>query len=130
MNYKKKTLPQLKKIADRYFNKYIRLRDEGKPCISCGEIKQLEAGHYYAKKGYDGLRYDEMNVNGECHYCNCFDQSHLIGYGENLVIKFGSISYSVLKGMAAEYKKSCFKWYKSDVIKIIETYKKKCKSFD
>jgi hypothetical protein len=88
MKKKEKTLPKLKAEAQDIFNAYIRRRDAELPCISCGQYKHLQAGHYHAVKGYDSLRYDEDNVHGECAGCNCFDESHLIGYGRNLVKRF------------------------------------------
>lgn len=79
-----KSLPKLKAKLQEIFNEYIRLRDKDRPCISCGEIKTLQAGHYWAVGGYDGLRFDEDNVHGECAGCNGFDDMHLIGYRDNL----------------------------------------------
>ena len=55
---KEPTLPQLKQRLQQVFNKFIRLRDYGKPCISCGRKRLLQAGHFYSVKGYDGLRYE------------------------------------------------------------------------
>ena len=64
---KPKTTGQLIKQLQPIFNKYIRLRDEKKPCISCGEYSdKKDAGHFWAVSGYSGLRFDEDNVHGEC----------------------------------------------------------------
>ena len=69
---KKKTVAKLKQELQKIFNKYIRLRDlDGYyfTCLACGETKPKEvmnAGHFYAVKGYDSLRFNEDNVNGEC----------------------------------------------------------------
>ena len=65
MAKKKKTLPKLKFDLQKIFNKFIRLRDaEGDyfTCIACGETKPKEvtnAGHFYAVKGYDSMRFNE-----------------------------------------------------------------------
>lgn len=120
---KPKTLPRLKAEAQKVFNDYIRRRDADKPCISCGKFAYLQAGHYYAVKGYDGLRYDEDNVHGECAGCNCFDESHLIGYGRNLVKRIGQERYDALVERAAEYKRNGNKWSRSELIEMIEKYK-------
>lgn len=121
---KKQTIPKLKAKLEIIFNAWIRERDKDKPCISCGQYKQLEAGHYFAKKGYDGIRFDEINVNGECHHCNCFDESHLIGYGENLEKRVGKKEYEALKKRAKEYKLNTgFKWNRSELLELIEKYK-------
>jgi hypothetical protein len=120
---KPKSLPKLKADLQEAFNAYIRRRDADLPCISCGQYKCLQAGHYFAVKGYDGLRYDEDNVHGECAGCNCFDESHLIGYGRNLVKRIGQERYDALVERAAEYKRNGYKFSRSEVIEIIEKYK-------
>jgi hypothetical protein len=120
---KPKTLPKLKQDAQKLFNAFIRRRDEGKPCISCGQYRPSQAGHYYPVKNYDGLRFDEDNVHGECSGCNCFDQSHLIGYGENLLIRIGPERFDALKQRAAEYKRNGYKFSRTELLEIIERYR-------
>lgn len=122
---KKKTLAKLKQDLQKVFNKYIRTRDEGKPCISCGQYKDLEAGHYYAVQGYDALRFDPDNVHGECAGCNRFNESHLIHYGLNLARRIGSKRYAELIDRAVQYKKGGFKWDRSEILEMIEQYKQK-----
>lgn len=125
-----KSLPKLKADLQEIFNAYIRKRDEGRPCISCGQFRLLQAGHYYPVSGYDGLRFNEINVNGECSGCNCFDQSHLIHYGKNLVLKYGSEKVSELDELAANYKKNGYKWSRSELMELIEKYKQKLKELE
>jgi hypothetical protein len=134
---KKLTLPKLKKKLQTIFNKYIRLRDSGGgyfTCISCSMTKttdEMNAGHFYAVKGYDGLRFDELNVHGECASCNCFNESHLIGYAINLNEKIGDIEIQKLHKRAAAYKKdSNFKWDRNDLENKILLYKEKIALLD
>ena len=128
MKSKSQSLPQLKNKCQELCNEYIRLRDRGKPCISCGHNgKILQAGHYFPVQGYDGLRYDEDNINGECAGCNCFDESHLIGYGDNLIDRIGIDRFKALKVLAAEYKQNGYKFSRSEILEKIEYFKKKIK---
>jgi hypothetical protein len=127
---KTKSLPKLKAECQKVFNEYIRLRDKDQPCISCGQNKPLQAGHYYPTQGYDGLRFDEFNVNGECSGCNCFDPAHLIHYGENLRKRIGDEYFEWLKEVAAEYKRTGHKWQRSTLIELIEVYKNKIKEIE
>lgn len=121
---KTKSLPQLKKALQLLVNAYIRKRDVGLPCISCGEFKtDIQAGHFYAVKGYDGLRYELDNINGECSGCNCFNESHLIGYSENLLKKIGKKRFEALKEKAKDYKKNGYKWSRSELEGLIEEFK-------
>jgi len=134
MAKKRKTLGKIKEDLQKVFNKYIRLRDSGGgffTCIACGMTKstdEMNAGHYYAVKGYDGIRYDEENVHGECARCNCWDESHLIGYGVRLSQKIGEDSLQELHKRAAEYKRnSNFKWNRLKLEEMIVIYKQKIK---
>jgi len=138
---KKKTLAKLKQDFQKVFNKYIRERDSEDGyfiCISCGENKPIEvmnAGHFFAVKGYDALRFNELNNNGECAGCNCFNESHLIGYHDNLLDKIGSGGLSYLKVLAEQYKRGVMdnryyfngKWDRLALEEGIEEYKLKLK---
>lgn len=119
-----KTLPKLKKELQIVFNQFIRLRDKDKPCISCSQPKDdKQAGHYYAVGGYDGIRFDEFNVHGECSRCNCFDESHLIGYGENLLERIGKLEFELLKQRARDYKMNGYKFSRTELEGKIMKYK-------
>ena len=55
---------------------YIRKRDKGKPCISCGTKwrSDFQAGHFYSAGKYNMLRYDLNNIHAQCPKCNLFDE--------------------------------------------------------
>jgi len=77
----------------KVFNKFIRLRDQNEPCISCGTTKtniQYAAGHYYPMGNYSFLRFHEDNVHKQCNKkCNMMLSGNLIEYRKNLVKKIG-----------------------------------------
>lgn len=102
---KTKSLPKLKAELQVLFNRFIRTRDEGKPCISCGRHETLQAGHFYSVRMYDGLRFNEDNVAGECCKCNGFDDMHLLSYAANLIDRIGPQRFEDLKYSAFIYKK-------------------------
>lgn len=121
---KPKSLPKLKADLQKLVNAYVRKRDEGLPCISCNFNKpDIQAGHFYAVKGYDGLRFDLDNINGECSGCNCFDESHLINYADNLFDKLGEERYMALKQRAADYKMNGYKWSRGELEYLIAKFK-------
>jgi hypothetical protein len=71
------TIPELKKEAQRWFNKFVRLRDREKGCYVClrpfpvGRIGgDFDAGHVRSTGSADHLRYTEDNCFGECKQCN------------------------------------------------------------
>ena len=127
MAKKAKTVGKLKKDLQKVFNAYIRQRDEGEPCISCGSFSKLQAGHYFSVGSYDGLRFNEDNVHGECARCNCWDESHLITYRRNLEIKLGRSKYLKLNMQADEYKMNGYKFTRYELEELIELYKQKLK---
>ena len=67
-----KTLSDYKKDLQVVFNKFIRLRDTGEPCISCGNPhpKKINAGHYKSVGSHPELRFEELNAHSQCEYCN------------------------------------------------------------
>jgi hypothetical protein len=119
---KKKTLGQIKAEVQKVVNRYIRLRDEGMPCISCGQHKKLQAGHYFAVSTHDGLRFDEDNIFGECGACNLFNQSHLIAYRDNLLERIGQERFDALYQRASNYKQFGYKFTRYELEEIRRKY--------
>ena len=134
--YKNKTIPQLRKIATRHFNKYIRLRDTNENgygrCISCGHMLKYntpdcQAGHFFPAGHYPTLAYNEDNVNLQCKSDNYYKSGNLIEYRKNLLKKIGQKRLDKLYFKAENYKKNGFKQNRFYLIEVIETYKEKCK---
>lgn len=74
------------------FNKFIRLRDAGKPCISCGTTKDItwSAGHFYPVGGYPNLRFNEDNAHNQCWFnCNKNKHGNLAEYAIRLPQRIG-----------------------------------------
>ena len=83
------------KTADRWFSKFIRLRDADDDgiiiCISCGipiHWKKADAGHFI-ERGKKAVRFDEKNVNGQCTICNWIKEGNKIEYAKGLAKKYG-----------------------------------------
>jgi hypothetical protein len=64
----------LKKKLDIVFSKYIRLRDKGNPCITCGKPwnDNFQCGHLFSRR-HLATRWHEMNANAQCPGCNMFE---------------------------------------------------------
>jgi len=121
------TLQDWIKIAQTHFNKYIRLRDKGQPCISCSKpAKKENAGHYYNANNHWVLRFDEDNVHLQCEYCNTHLHGNLIPYRENLIKKIGEERFNHLESIANVTRKYTIE----EVKEIIKTYKDKCKQLN
>lgn len=81
----------LLKLAQTVVNKYIRLRDLNKPCISCGHLgdRQIHAGHYRPMGNNQQLRFYTLNIFAQCSICNNYKSGNLAEYRLNLIKKIG-----------------------------------------
>jgi len=86
------TVQDLLKLAQIAFNAYIRERDKGKPCISCGNEnpKKINAGHYYSSGGHKNVTFNEDNVHLQCEHCNTYLSGNLIEYGKGILKRIGN----------------------------------------
>ena len=121
--YKNKTIPQLKAIAVKHFHLFIRNRDKGQPCISCGQYKTLQAGHYFSAGLHPALKFEEDNVNGQCIQCNYFNHGNEAMYAIGFRKKLGAERFEKLNLKHAMGKRTRFKWDRFSLIDIIEKYK-------
>ena len=125
--YKGKSVAWLKRECQKWFNRYIRIRDDGKPCISCGNKNTSDASHFFSVRMYDALRFDEDNAHKSCTYCNRFAFGNIFYYTKRLPDRIGKERFDALVKRAEESKKSLHKWNRWELIELIETYKQKCK---
>lgn len=116
------TLPELLKLAQITFNKYIRLRDKDKPCISCEKPlgAKYDASHYYSAGGHSNVRFNEDNVHASCVYCNQYLHGNLLNYQTGLVKRIGERMFELNE--KAHITK---KWTKDELNDIIKRYKQK-----
>jgi len=120
------TVQELTKLAQVVFNKYIRLRDKDKPCVSCGCKlgSKFDAGHYFSSGGHKAVTFDENNVHGQCVTCNQHKHGNLLNYQIGIQQRIGADKLIELHAKAHETRK-----YTRDELKeIIETYKEKIKT--
>jgi hypothetical protein len=115
------------KIAQQVFNKFIRLRDQGKNCISCNKPALKEnAGHFYNANNHWNVRFNEHNVHLQCEYCNTYLHGALIQYRTGLINKIGIADYSILE---VESKKTR-KFSIDELKELITVYKAKIKNIE
>lgn len=129
--YKRSDIQELKKIAQVICNKYIRLRDQDKPCISCGYVlnngnRQVHAGHYIAQGKSSLLRYDERNIHAQCAQCNTFLHGNLAEYRINLIQRAGIETVETLENITDHTRQ----WKAWELKEIIDTFKAKTKELD
>jgi len=83
------------------FNAWIRERDAGQPCISCGTTADVQycAGHYRTTAACPELRYEPLNVHLQCNRnCNMGKSGNLLGYRPRLLAKIGAEKLAWVEG--------------------------------
>lgn len=89
------------KDTQQAFNAWIRARDAGQPCISCGTTADVQycAGHYRTTAASPELRFDPLNVHLQCNRnCNMGKSGNLLGYRPGLIEKIGIDAVEWLEG--------------------------------
>lgn len=111
---------------------YIRKRDKGKPCISCGTKwrPNFQAGHFYKAELYSTLKFHQDNIHGQCSKCNIREEGNLSKYAVELPKRIGLEKYESLNRLAYKEKQSTFKWNREELKRIREKYKKLLKSLE
>lgn len=94
-----KTKAQWDKEAQSAFNRYIRIRDEGKPCVSCGSPligksnyltgSAIDASHYRSRGAASQLKFNVFNVHSSCTRCNRQLSGNAVEYRIRLIDRIG-----------------------------------------
>lgn len=95
-----KTRGEWAREAQAEFNAFIRARDHGKPCISCGRLTgaKINAGHYRSVGAFPELRFEERNVYVQCEHCNTHLSGNIAEYRKSLVAQYGEELVDWLEG--------------------------------
>lgn len=125
---KLETVQSLTKKAQRYFNAFIRLRDQGKDCISCGKklTGKFDAGHYFSSGGHKILTFNEDNVHGQCVHCNRDLHGNLLEYQIGIASRIGTERLFELHSEAHKVRK----YTREELREIIEIYKRKARDLN
>lgn len=87
--------------SQKAFNAWIRERDAGQPCISCGTTADVQycAGHYRTTAAAPELRFEPLNVHLQCNRnCNMGQSGNLLEYRPRLIEKIGLEAVEWLEG--------------------------------
>ena len=125
---KLETVQSLTKKAQTYFNAYIRARDKHKTCVSCDKPlgSKFDAGHYYSAGGFGSVRFNELNVHGQCVYCNQHLHANLLNYQIGIEQRIGGEALIELHEQAHQVRK----YTREELRDIIEIYKRKIKEIN
>ncbi|MGC0220694.1 recombination protein NinG [Enterobacter cloacae complex sp. 2025EL-00065] len=94
-----KSKSQWDKEAQSAFNRYILIRDEGKPCVSCGNPligksnyltgSAIDASHYRSRGAASHLKFNVFNVHSACTRCNRQLSGNAVEYRIRLIERIG-----------------------------------------
>ncbi|AMQ94617.1 NinG recombination protein [Aggregatibacter actinomycetemcomitans] len=117
------------RLLQREVNKFIRLRDKGKPCIACGAPwkPSFQASHFIPQGRSSFLRFHEDNIHSGCIRCNLFvGGGNIHGYRPRLVDKIGSEKVEWLEENQHQTKK----WEIAELKEMIKLYRAKIKALE
>lgn len=94
-----KTHAEWLKEAQTAFNRYIRWRDFGKECASCGGVlisnsnyitgSAVDASHYRSRGAASHLRFNVFNVHAACTRCNRQLSGNAVEFRIRLINRIG-----------------------------------------
>lgn len=95
------------KEAQAAFNAWVRERDHGRPCISCGSTpsnaglitgSRWDAGHYRSVGACPELRFEPLNCHAQCVKCNRDLSGNTVEYRIRLLERIGAEAVAWLEG--------------------------------
>lgn len=121
------SLQYLKVSTVTWCHKYIKERDKGKPCVSCGQPWSLDhqAGHWKKASDYSTLKFWESNIHNQCRGCNLLRDGNVQKYGDRITLRISEEEKAVIERKCREERQSLFKWDREELISIRDYYKKK-----
>lgn len=110
-----KSKAQIAKAAQDAVNAYIRARDAGQPCISCGTLtaEVYQAGHFLSVGARPELRFEFDNIHAQCVQCNMHKAGNVAAYRVRLIQKIGEKRVLELEGPHPMPK-----WSRDDLLEI------------
>lgn len=115
------------KKAQAAFNGFIRARDAGQSCISCGRNTgaKMNAGHYRTVGASKETRYDEDNCHLQCEHCNSYLSGNIGEYRPRLIEKIGQDRFDKLMGAHPAKK-----WTREQLEELAAKYRQKARDLE
>lgn len=112
------------------FNRYIRLRDRGRPCICCGKPMEpdrpggsIDAGHYRSRGSAPHLRFDERNCHAQRKSCNRPGGTTAASFRLGMIGRIGLAAVEALEADQAPRKYTV-----ADLKALRALYREKCRA--
>lgn len=98
------------KQADRWFSKYIRLRDGH--CLACGDTQHLQCAHILTRS-YHAVRCHEANAVALCRACHVRFTHRPLEWEDWVKARFGDDLWDQLRTEALTYARQDWKGHAS-----------------
>ncbi|MCK5612894.1 recombination protein NinG [Candidatus Pacearchaeota archaeon] len=129
---KKKSISKLKadiwKVYALYIKKKYSIGGGWCKCFTCPATLKIgtsncQCGHYYSKKGYPALYFNENNTRPQCYHCNINLSGNTQIFREALIFEIGEDGIAELD----KHRHDTIKWSRSELEEMIIKYKQKVK---
>lgn len=104
-----KTLSNYKSELQTIINAIVRLLDNDKGCISCKHgwdgnwTRQRHAGHRLSVGSCPELRFNLLNIWGQCSICNNWKSGNEREYDKGLALNYGDLTLATVKDLRVKY---------------------------
>ena len=126
---KLKTRTEYANDTQKAVNLYVKWRDWGKPCVSCGRPHNPEvardASHLKSRGANSALRFHLWNLNMACVQCNMSNSGTIAEYYPRLIERIGQEKVDYL-----HYAKRERKYEKEYLIRMKKIFNKKAKRME
>ena len=123
----KTSLQYLKVNVQTWAHRFIKERDKGKPCVSCGQNwnSEHQAGHWKKASDYSTLKFWEFNIHNQCKGCNLMKDGNVQKYGDRILKRISKEQKETIEKMCLEEKQISFKWDREELNLLRDYYKEK-----
>ena len=114
-------------LAQKIVNKYVRLRDINKPCVSCGTYQaKWDAGPFFSQGGNSSIRFNTLNNHKQCFRCNRMLSANLVPYKIEILKRIGQDNFNKLE----EKRNDVAKYNVEYLQRLIKVFRKKIKLYE
>lgn len=101
-----KPISKLMSETQAVINRYVRLRDRAKGCVSCDRPAtwdgQWHASHFHPRGRSSRLRFNLNNIHKSCSVCNAHLSGNLLHYKPELIRRIGREEFDWMESVANE----------------------------
>lgn len=107
-------------VTKKVVHEYVRKRDKGKPCVSCGNLwsSNFQACHYHKAELFTAIKFDLDNISAGCKSCNIHKDGNLDEYKLRLPDRIGQERFDALNKRAELSKRFTKKWSREELAEI------------